>query len=260
MNDSIDKVRNLIGNFRPSIALIFGSGLKDACPDMKKVAEISYEEIGFPKSTVKGHGGKLIFGEYKGVKIVVAGRLHYYESGDLSKVALPFELLSRLGVKDVILTSSSGGVSDKVKAGDLMIIKDHVNFAPNPLIGRPDQKFISLFNLYDEEYRKTIKKISTDLNIEILEGIHAQVTGPSYETVKERELLNFLGIDTVSMSMAYDAILCRFFDMKVLAFTAICNMSGGCCTHEEVLQKSKNMVGNLKILISKFIEIKFNGI
>ncbi|MDD4110125.1 MAG: purine-nucleoside phosphorylase [Clostridia bacterium] len=253
----IKKIKKVIGDFRPEIGLILGSGLSDACPDIKIYKEITYADVGLPVSIVKGHIDSFIFGEYKGIKIIKLSRFHYYESGDMDKVSLPFAILKALEVKDLILATATGGVSKDVNVGDIVLIKDHVNLAPNPLIGKRDQYFLSMFDAYDSVYRNVVKEISLEEKIDLKEGIHIQVTGPSYETPAEIERLEKFG-DTVSMSLAVDVVLSRFYDIKVLCFGVVCNKAGTKGTHEGVLSKSKTASKNLKILITKFIDNKFN--
>lgn len=258
INNMYKKIKKQIGEFKPEIALILGSGLSDACPDMKIFKEIDYETVGLPKSTVKGHIDKFIFGEFKNIKIVKLSRFHYYESGDLNKLSLPFEIISKLGVQDIILATAAGGIS-KTKDGDIILIKDHINFAPNPLIGRKDQYFFDLIEAYDKIYRNIIKEISIEEKIDIIEGVHAQMLGPSYETPAEINMLKILGADSVSMSLAQDVILSRFFKLNILAFAIISNGAGKSVTHEDVLKNSKKSSIKLKILISKFIENQSNN-
>lgn len=253
----VKKIKKIIGEFKPQIAIILGSGLSDACPDMKIYKEILYSEIGLPKSIVKGHIDSFIFGEYKGINIVKLSRFHYYESGAMNKVSLPFDILNALEIKDLILATATGGISD-VKVGDIVLIKDHINFAPNPLIGRKDQYFVDMFNAYDKVYRNVVKEISIEKNVDLKEGIHIQVTGPSYETLAEVAMFKELGADTVSMSLATDVILSRFYNIRVLCFAVVCNKAGTKVKHEDILSKSKQASKNLKILISKFIDNKFN--
>jgi purine-nucleoside phosphorylase len=147
------KINRLSGNFKPDIAMILGSGLSDACPDIKVIKEINYKEVGLPESIVKGHNDKFIFGEYKGLKIVKLSRFHYYESGDLKTISLPFEILKKLGVRSLISATATGGINKSLKAGDIVLVKDHINLAPNPLIARRDQFFLDMSDAYDKVYR-----------------------------------------------------------------------------------------------------------
>lgn len=250
----LKKIKNEIGDFSPEIGLISGSGLSASCPDMKIFKIVPYEKVGLQKSIVKGHEDSFIFGEHNGVKMVKFSRFHYYENGDLQKISLPFEIVSKLGVKDIIITTATGGVDKNINAGEIVLIKDHINFAPNPLIAHKDQYFVGLNNAYDRNYRNIVKEISIEEKIDLKEGIHAQLTGPSYETEAEIAMLNSFGVATVSMSTAQDVILSRFYNMNVLCFAVVSNKAGEITSHEEVLIRAKTAASSLKILISKFIE------
>jgi purine-nucleoside phosphorylase len=255
----IKKIKKEIGDFRPEIALFLGSGLSDACPDMKIYKEIDYNKLGIKKLNVKGHVNKFIFGEYKGIKIVKLSRFHFYESGDTKKVSFPYEIISKLGVKDVIITGATGGVSDRLKVGDIVLIKDHISFAPNPLIGRKDQYFVDMDDAYNSVYRNIVKEIAMEEKIDIVEGIQAQNTGPTYETKTETDMLRLLNVDVVSMSLAQDVILCRFFGINVLSFAIVANIAGRKTSHDEVLIMSQAVAPKLKIILSKFLDNQLNN-
>lgn len=258
MKNIVKRLKKEISKETPIVALILGSGLSDSCPDLEIIKEISYEKLGMPKSIVKGHAGKFVLGKYKGEVVIVLNRYHYYESGNLKKVSLPFEILNELGVKDIILVTATGGVSKKAKRGDIFLVENHVNFAPNPLIGRKDQYFVSLDDAYDKVYRNIIKEISIEENIDIKEGVHAQLTGPSYETTGEVKMLEKMGVDTVSMSTAQDVILSAFFQMRILCFAVVSNAAGEKVTHDMVLENSQKVSKKLKVLITKFLDNKLN--
>lgn len=259
IEDVLKKIKKEIGDFSPEIGLIAGSGLSGACPDMRIFKVVSYEKVGLQRSIVKGHEDSLIFGEYNGVRIVKFSRFHYYENGDLGKINIPFEIVSKLGVKDIILTTATGGVDKTLNPGEIVLIKDHINFAPNPLIGIKNQYFLNLNGAYDKGYRNIVKEISIEENIDLKEGIHAQLTGPTYETEAEIMMLNTFNVATVSMSTAQDVILSRFYNMNVLCFAVISNKAGEMTSHEEVLMCAKSASKSLKILISKFIDNKINS-
>lgn len=254
MRKIVRKLKKEIAGKIPAFALILGSGLSESCPDMEIIKEIPYKKLGMPTSIVKGHSGKFILGKYKGEIVIQLSRYHYYESGDLKKISLPFEVLNALGVKNIILATATGGVSKRALRGDIFLVKEHINFAPNPLIGRKDQFFLPLNNAYDSVYRNIIKEISIEEGIDIKEGVHAQLTGPSYESMGEVAMLQTIGADTVSMSTAQDVILSAFFGMRILCFAVVSNTAGEKITHEDVLKNSQNVSEKLKVLLTKFLD------
>lgn len=251
--------------FEPEVALVLGSGLGDYANDMKVETEIDYHEIeGFPISTVPGHAGKFIFGYVGSVKVVcMKGRVHYYEGYPISDVVLPARLMKLMGAKTLFLTNASGGINTSFKAGDFMMITDHVSiFAPNPLVGENidelGTRFPDMSHVYDEELRKTIKDSAKKLGIEIKEGIYAQLTGPSFESPAEIQLLSKLGVDAVGMSTVVEAIAANHMGMKICGISCVCNLAAGLCanplTHEEVQAAAKEAAPKFKSLVTEIIQ------
>ena len=211
-NTKFDKLQNCLEavrketNFVPEVALILGSGLGNYAENIKIEKEIEYKSIpGFPVSTVPGHAGKFIFGYVGDVKVVcMKGRVHYYEGYDISDVVLPIRLMGMMGAKVLFLTNAAGGMGEGFKAGDLMLITDHIScFAPNPLIGANldelGPRFPDMSNVYKKDLCDVIRKVAADNNIGIKEGVYAQLTGPSFESPAEIRMLKGLGVSAVGM-------------------------------------------------------------
>ncbi|HAG69979.1 MAG TPA: purine-nucleoside phosphorylase [Lachnospiraceae bacterium] len=232
--------------FQPKVALVLGSGLGDfAESSMKVVSRIGYHEInGFPVSTVPGHKGQFVFGYVVDVPVVcMQGRVHYYEGYDISDVVLPTRLMSLMGAEYLFLTNASGGINSDFWAGDLMLITDHISlFVPNPLIGpnidELGTRFPDMSTVYDKKLQELIKEAAAELDIDLKEGIFAQLTGPSFETPAEIRLLKTLGADAVAMSTVVEAIAARHCGMKICGISCVCNMAAGISatplSHEEV--------------------------
>lgn len=239
------------------IAFIMGSGLDDGVNIENKIV-VPYDKIGMPKSKVQGFCGEFVFGNLHDKKVMKITRYHYYESGDINLVRLPFEILSLFNVKTVIMATATGGVDSKINAGDLMLISDHINFVgTNPLIANNKIDFIDMNNAYDKDYREMAIRIAKQNNINLLVGVHAQLSGPSYETPSEVAFLDKIGVSTVSMSTAFDCICARSKKMKVLAFASVVNKAGDTeneITHEEVLRVSKQNAHKLEVIIENFVK------
>lgn len=254
------KIRKILGeDYKADIAMILGSGLSDAKPDLNNVKVISYEDIGLPKSKVVGHSGKFVFGEFAGKNIVIASRFHYYESGDLNKVKTPHMILKALGVKTLVVTCACGAVNESYKPGDLMLITDQINLSgQNPLIGMDEIKFVDMTEAYNLDYRNLIKDIANKNSIKLQEGVFVQMSGPTYETPAEIKFIRTIGGDAVSMSTSIEVIYARYLDIKVVGFSAITNMGAGITgqqlNHEEVLINSKMIVSNLKTILTEFVQ------
>ena len=240
-----------------NFAIVVGSGLIDGCPDLENKIEISYQNLGLPKSKVKGHSGKLVVGKIGDKIVALVSRMHYYESGDITKVRIPIEIMAGLDCENVILLTSCGGINEQFNVGDIMLINDQINMSGiNPLIGMDEIKFIDMVNCYDSEYRDLIKKISKKLKLQIKEGVFSQTSGPSYETMAEINMLKMIGADSVSMSTSHDCIIAKYYGMRVLGFSVIVNVFNlqSKLSHEEVLCNASKANQTLKTLLTNFLE------
>ncbi len=236
--------------FEPKVALVLGSGLGNYADSMDVKAEIDYKDIkDFPVSTVPGHAGKFIFGYVNNVPVVcMKGRVHYYEGYPISDVVLPTRLMKMMGAEILFLTNASGGLNKDFKAGDFMLITDHISiFAPNPLIGpNVDElgtRFPDMTEVYDKSIQDVIRKSAKDNNIDLKEGVYCQLTGPSFESPAEIKMLGKLGVDAVGMSTVVEAIAANHMGMKICGISCVCNLAAGISptplTHDEVQAAGK---------------------
>lgn len=250
--------------FEPKVALVLGSGLGDYADTMDVKAEIDYSEIkNFPVSTVPGHAGKFIFGYVKGVPVVcMKGRVHYYEGYPITDVVLPTRLMKMMGAKILFLTNASGGINPNFKAGDFMLITDHIScFAPNPLIGQNiDElgcRFPDMTTVYDSDLQDIIRIKAKENNIPLKEGIYVQLTGPSFESPAEIKMLHNFHADAVGMSTVVEAIAANHMGMKVCGISCVCNLAAGMnsqpLTHEEVQEASRQAAPKFRMLITEAI-------
>lgn len=252
-------------DFVPEIAIILGSGLGDYAEHIRVEYELSYGDIeGFPVSTVPGHAGKFIFGYIDEIPVVcMKGRVHYYEGYPISDVVLPVRLMKLMGAGILFLTNAAGGINNDFRAGDLMMIKDHISlFAPNPLIGPNIEelgvRFPDMSAVYTPELQKMIKAAADENGIPIQEGSYVQVTGPSFESPAEVRMLRTLGGDAVGMSTVVEAIAARHMGMKICGISCICNMAAGitekALTHEEVQEAADKAAPNFARLITESVK------
>lgn len=250
--------------FQPKVALVLGSGLGNYADSMEVKAEIDYGEIkDFPVSTVPGHAGKFIFGYVGSVPVVcMKGRVHYYEGYPISDVVLPVRLMKMMGAEILFLTNASGGINPSFKAGDFMLMTDHIScFAPNPLIGQNiDElgvRFPDMSHVYDEELREKIEKAAKENEIEIKKGVYVQLTGPSFESPAEIKMLRTLGADAVGMSTVVEAIAANHMGMKICGISCVANLAAGMTdnplTHEEVQEAANQAAPLFKKLITESI-------
>nr|WP_294492070.1 purine-nucleoside phosphorylase [uncultured Mediterraneibacter sp.] len=251
-------------DFQPETALILGSGLGDYADGIRIVQTIDYSQIeGFPTSTVAGHKGRFVFGYVNEVPVVIMqGRVHYYEGYPMTDVVLPTRLMGMLGANKLILTNAAGGVNCDYKAGDFMLIKDHISsMVPSPLIGENLDKlgarFPDMSEVYSGRMRDIIKKAAEEMGITLREGVYMQLTGPAYETPAEVRMCRTLGGDAVGMSTACEAMAAHHMGMEVCGISCITNLAAGLSSqpldHKEVQETADRVGKQFKELITKVI-------
>ena len=214
---------------KPFAGIILGSGLGKLADKIENQIIIPYKNIpGFPVSTAMGHKGNFIAGELGG-KFVVAmqGRFHYYEGYSMELVTLPVRVMKVLGIQYLFVSNAAGGVNFDFKVGDLMVITDHINHLPNPLIGPNMEEFGPRFpdmtRPYDPKIRKMTFEIAAGLGYSLKSGVYFASTGPTYETPAEYKYYRLIGADAVGMSTIPEVIVARHSDIPVFGMSVITN-------------------------------------
>lgn len=259
-----DSVKEKV-DFKPKVAIVLGSGLGNYADDIRVEAEMDYSEIeGFPVSTVPGHAGKFIFGYVGEVPVVcMKGRVHYYEGYPISDVVLPTRLMRMMGAEILFLTNASGGINTDFKAGDFMLLTDHISsYAPNPLIGLNIDEFGTRFpdmsEVYDIDLRDVIADAAKSCGIDLKQGVYLQTTGPSFESPAEITMFSRLGADAVGMSTAIEAITANHMGMKICGISCVCNLAAGLSanplTHEEVQEAANAAAPLFKRLLTESVQ------
>jgi len=249
----------------PQVGIVLGSGVSNLVREIEVEKEIEYSDIPhFPLATVKGHPGKLIFGTLKGKKIVVmAGRFHYYEGYSAQQVVFPIRVMKFLGIKTLLISNAAGGTNISFKVGDLMIIRDHISFfTVNPLIGVNDELLGPRFPDMSEPYNRKLidkaKAIAKRINMLVKEGIYTGVTGPTFETRAEYNLIHLAGGDAVGMSTVQEVIAAVHMGVQVFAMSIITDIGireeNNIITHEEVLREAKNAEPRLTAIFKELID------
>ena len=263
LNNCYESVRAKV-SFEPKVALVLGSGLGKFAEEIEVVDRISYSDIeGFPTSTVPGHAGQYVFGYVNKVPVVcMQGRVHYYEGYPITDVVLPIRLMALLGAKYLFLTNASGGINRDFKAGDFMLITDHISsFAPNPLIGpnidEIGTRFPDMSSVYNPILQDIILQVAEDFGITMQKGVYAQLTGPSFESPSEIKMLGKLGVDAVGMSTVVEAIAANHMGMKICAISCVCNLAAGISetplTHDEVQEAAAKAAPLFKQIVRETI-------
>ncbi len=272
INESYNFLSNFIKSNKieiPKVAIVLGSGLNDIPEDysiFKKITELDYKDIpNFGKTTVTGHKGKLIFSNYKNINLLfLQGRFHYYEGYDMKKVTFYVRVLKKLGINYLIITNASGGVNPAFKVGDIMVISDHIAlFLPeNPLRGENldeyGERFISMQNAYDKEWRLKVENELKNEGIPYVKGVYCMVSGPNYETPAELRMLRTLGVDAVGMSTVPEVIVAVHSNIKVFGLSIVTDIMEEVVekgvSHQEVLDNVKKSMNNIKKIITIAID------
>lgn len=226
---AVNYVKNIINDLQPEIGIVLGSGLGKLADAIQNPITIPYGDIpNFAISTAIGHKGNLIIGKLAG-KVVCAmqGRFHYYEGYSMDQVTLPIRVMAMLGIKYLFVSNAAGGVNATYRVGDLMIIKDHINQLPNPLIG-PNldffgPRFPDMTRPYNLSLISKAEDIAEKLNIPLRKGVYFAGTGPSYETPAEYNFFRLIGADAVGMSTTPEVIVANHCSIPVFGMSVITN-------------------------------------
>ena len=256
INERISKI--------PEVGIILGSGIGDLANEIDADIKISYDEIpNFPVSTVKGHHGQLIFGKLNGVQVVAMhGRFHYYEGYNMQEVTLPVRVMKLLGIKSLFVSNASGGVNESFEVGDIMLITDHINLMPNPLIGanidEHGPRFPDMSEAYDKRLLSAAKKIARHQGVNYKTGVYAAVSGPTYETPAEYKYISVLGADAVGMSTVPEVIVARHMGLPVFAVSVISDLGVAGkiieISHQEVIDAVSRVTPKLIKLIKDLVK------
>lgn len=263
MQRTLDFINEKIDDFKPEIGIILGSGLGDFAQGFKSIV-IPYSDIpDFEESKIRGHKSNLVFTELNGKKVVIMqGRYHFYEGHSMDKVVYPIKVLKKLGVKKLIITNAAGAVNKEFEPADLMLITDHINLMPNPLIGENDDSLGTRFPDMSEVYKKYLVELAhqcaQELNLTLRQGVYIALTGPSYETPAEIRMAKVLGADAVGMSTVPEAIVANYCGIDVLGISCLANYAAGvtdeALSHEEVIISTNSAKEKFKSLILKILE------
>ena len=231
IREAAEFIREAIGGKTPEVGIVLGSGLGKLGDAIEAEAVIPYAKIPhFAKSTAIGHKGNFIFGKLAGKEVcAMQGRFHYYEGYPMEQVTLPIRVMAALGIKALFVSNAAGGLNQDFSVGDLMIIRDHINLLPNPLIG-PNfaefgERFPDMTAAYDRGLIEKAEKIAKKVRIPVRKGIYLGNTGPSYETPAEVRFYRMIGADAVGMSTVPEVLVARHCGIPVFGMSVITNVS-----------------------------------
>ena len=256
--------------YAPRIGLVLGSGLSSLADAVEDADVLPFTDLPYwPAATVAGHSGRLVLGTLEDKPVLVMqGRVHFYEGYGMSQITMPVRVMQRLGIETLFLTNAAGGLNPDFRAGDLMLISNHINFlglaGNNPLRGPNDDsvgpRFLDMTTPYDSELRSLAHDIASSQDMTLREGTYAYVAGPSYETPAELRFLLTVGADAVGMSTVPSVVVARHGGMRVLGISTITNLAtpdpapGQTTTHQEVLEVGEIVVPRLTRLLHGILQ------
>jgi purine-nucleoside phosphorylase len=262
INETIEFLRKK-GFKAPDAGIILGTGLGGLTEKIENTIEIDYRDIpNFPVSTVEGHEGKLIYGDFGRKKIVaMKGRFHFYEGYCAEQIAFPVRVLKFLGIQCLFVSNAAGGVNPDYQIGDIMIITDHIHLLPNPLIGPNDDRIGPRFPDMGEAYDKYLVKkallIAEAQNIRIHKGVYLSTTGPTFETPSEYKFFRTAGADAVGMSTTPEVIIARHMGLPCFAVSIITDLGVEgkieYTTHESVQREAAKTEARMTAIMTELI-------
>ena len=273
MNPKIQKIKDIVsvlegrlGGFKPEIGIVLGSGLGSLANAIENSVTVPYKELpSFPVSTATGHKGNFIAGTLSGKKVLaMQGRIHFYEGYGMDMVVLPIRVMLMMGIKYLFVSNAAGGTNLTYHVGDLMIIKDHINLLPNPLIGpnfdEIGPRFPDMTRPYDTSLIRLAEEIASELGIKLQKGVYLGSSGPSYETPAEYKYFRIIGADAVGMSTIPEVIVARHAGIPVFGISVITNEAHDNYAEdyvndgEDVVDAANAAAAKMTRLIGKMIE------
>lgn len=270
--DSIEKVNSAVKflqsktKLQPKIGLVLGSGLGSFVSSIQVEQTIPFDAIpNFGRATVDGHKGQFVFGTLNGVPLaILQGRLHYYEGHSMQDVVFPIRIFAGLGIQNLVLTNSAGGLNPQMSPGDFMVVEDHINLMGiNPLVGQNVKdwgpRFPDMTEAYNKELREKLEQSLVKNKVRFFKGVYCAVSGPSYETPAEVRYLHQIGGSAVGMSTAPEAIVGNHMGLKVCCLSCITNKAAGLSqhqlSHEEVTDTTKKVESVFTKVLTDFIAV-----
>jgi len=247
----------------PDAGIVLGTGLGGLAANIRNPVEIDYRAIpNFPVPTVEGHEGKLIYGDFGKRKIIaMKGRFHFYEGHSPEQLSFPVRVLKHLGIQSLFLSNAAGGLNPDFQIGDIMIITDHINLLPNPLIGPNDERigprFPDMGEAYDPYLIKRALLIAEANNIRIHKGVYLSTSGPTFETPAEYRYFRIIGADAVGMSTVPEVIIARHMGLPCFAVSIITDLGVEgkieYTTHESVQREAEKTEARMTTIMTELI-------
>lgn len=265
-NPSVKKnaalIRELTGGADVKLAVTLGSGVGPLADELTDVKRLSYDKLEeFPRPTVSGHAGELIFGYLgKAPVLLLKGREHHYERGNVQAMKVPLRSLKAAGIDSILLTNAAGSLRTEAGPGSVMLITDHIFFSVNnPLTGEQgDNRFVDMSQAYDADYISELRGIAAASNVPLHEGVYMWFPGPNFETPAEIRAARALGADAAGMSTAPETIIARHCGLRVACMSVITNLGSGMgdtgLSHEQTVRVAAKAADDMKLLVTEFAQ------
>jgi purine-nucleoside phosphorylase len=260
MHQTLALIHQRCPSFEPEVSIILGSGLGSIRDQIRECCCIPYVDLPvFPNHNVPGHQADLVLGELYGRRVALfCGRFHVYQGLSCFDTTVTVRLAAALGCRSILLSCAVGGIAEEMKAGDFLLVRDHLNFSGiNPLQGAEPPVFIDLHDCYRSDFFEKIAAEADRLNRVLHSGVLAYMPGPSYETPAEIRALRALGASAVSMSTIPESIMARALGMQVAALALVTNLAGGSShemlSHQEVLNCSASAAEPFRCLVKSLL-------
>ena len=266
LDDAVAAIRRALpSGAKPKVGLILGSGLGAFADTVDARVAVPFENIpGLPPSTIVGHAGNVVYGRKSGIELLaLQGRVHFYEGHDLARVAFPARVLVAAGCRTLLITNAAGGVDATLKAGDIVVLSDHLNLlGGSPLRGPNDERvgprFPDMTEAYDKKLRALAAAAGRDVGLTLREGVYAACAGPQYETPAEVRMLRGLGADLVGMSTVPEVIAAVHMGARVLGLSCCTNLAAGVTgeklSHDEVTETAARVRDQFIALLTRILE------
>lgn len=259
INESLSFIMNQTAGFTPAVGIILGTGLGGLVKDINVSHKIDYKDIPhFPVSTVESHHGNLIFGSISNHDaVIMQGRFHYYEGYSMDEVTYPIRIMQQMGVHTLLVSNACGAVNPLYKKGDLMIMRDHINYLFDTPMKRNMRKFKNPV-IYDRQLINTAEAVAMDNGIPVQKGVYCSLTGPTLETRTEYRMVRKMGADVVGMSTIPEALLSKSFSFRILGCSIVTDVGFPDTLKpahiSEILETAAAAEPKLTLLMRKFIE------
>jgi purine-nucleoside phosphorylase len=257
--ESFSYIKEHTAGYPVSVGIILGTGLGGLVRDVSVKYKLDYKDIPhFPESTVESHHGNLIFGEISGKNaVIMQGRFHFYEGYSVQEVTYPIHIMQRLGIHTLLVSNACGSVNPLYNRGDLMIMRDHINYLFDTPIKTSKLKFRNS-RIYDRNLMKNAEAVAIENKIPVRKGVYCSLRGPCLETRSEYRMVRKMGADVVGMSTIPEALLSKSYGLRVLGFSTITDVgfpdSLKPATIDEILVTAAEAEPKLTLLMRKLIE------